>query len=101
MKAIIDFYHYCDDLKRTIYEINRLGADWQENGGRQTFLDSSYGDNVDVYLRGEKYKEFCTKILPVCKKYDQIFVRDVERVLEELQYALSENETAHTLSRLG
>ena len=99
MKAIIDFYHYFDDLKRTIYEINRLGADWQENGGRQTFLDSSYGDNVDVYLCGEKYKEFCTKILPVCKKYDQIFVRDVEMVLEELQYALSENETAHTLSR--
>lgn len=99
-KYIINFYHYFDDIQRTIYEIKRIGAEWKESGGWNIFQDSSYGDDIDVYLRGKKYKTFCTEVAKACKNYDKMFIQDVNKVIEELSFALTDNSSAYISSRL-
>lgn len=100
LKNLIDFYHRYDDIQRTIYEINRINNEWIQNKGWYVFCDSSYSDGQDVYKRGENYKRFCEQVKNNCSQYDEIFVKDIEKLLNELNEALISANIAHKASHI-
>ena len=92
------FYHKYDDIQRTVWEIKRIGQEWEQNKGWYVFFDSSYDDGKDVYIRGENYKRFCEQVAKECKSLDEIFQADIKKIIAELDEALQYSKQAHDIS---
>lgn len=98
LKNLIMFYHKYDDIQRTVWEIKRIGQEWEQNKGWYVFFDSSYDDGKDVYIRGENYKRFCEQVAKECKSLDEIFQADIKKIITELDEALQYSKQAHDIS---